>query len=258
MLHSAGCRAQILLGEANTFPFAARSVGPAEAVIYGAKTELTAAALPARRTPELIEACLPLFPMLVPAQSVLHTGLANVGAILHPTITLLNADRIQRGDSFDFYCEGVTPHVASVLQAADSERLRIARAYGVAACSLQSWIASAYGHRAESLLDSIGGNPAYAGIKAPNTLVHRYILEDVPTGLIPLLELGGAAGLASPTLANLVKMARIRLDGKQWQEPRTLASLGLDGLTTQESAPGLNATSSQHRLVQTPFSIISK
>jgi opine dehydrogenase len=234
VLREAGCRATPLIGEANTFPFAARCVVPGKAAIFGAKSDLMAAALPAQRTAELIAACRPIFPMLRGAESVLHTGLANVGAILHPVITLLNAARIKAGDSFDFYAHGVTPAVAETLAAADAERIRIASAYGVQASSLQAWIAEAYGHHAESVLDAIGGNPAYAGIKAPTTLVHRYLLEDVPTGLVPLLELGRAAGVAAPTLTKLVQMAQMAVDVEPWTQPRTLASLGLEGLTTAQ------------------------
>ena len=234
VLRAAGCRADILLGEANSFPFAARNVGPAEAVIFGAKAELAAAALPANRTAELVSACRPFLPMLAAAPSVLHTGLSNLGAIMHPTITLLNAERIERGDTFDFYSEGVTQRVADVLAAADEERLRVADAFGVAVQSLPTWIAAAYGHHAESIKEAVGGNPAYVGIKAPGTLLHRYLLEDVPTGLIPLIELGEAAGLALPTLRYLVNLARTKLGGERWQNPRTLASLGLAGLGVDE------------------------
>jgi opine dehydrogenase len=232
VLREAGCRARVLLGEANTFPFAARAVGPADAVIYGAKSELFAAALPATETPELLAACRPLLPMLAPAGSVLQTGLGNLGAILHPVIALGNAERIEAGESFDFYAEGVTPHVAVTLAAADAERLRIARAYGVRARSLRDWIASAYGHHADGVREAVGGNPAYVGIKAPATLEHRYLLEDVPTGLIPLLELGGAAGLALPALTDLVDRCRVLLGGEPWPRQRTLDVLGLDGLGT--------------------------
>jgi opine dehydrogenase len=232
VLRQAGCRARILLGEANTFPFAARSAGPA-AFVYGSKAEVLAAALPASRTPELLDACRPLLPMLAPARSVLHTGLTNLGAILHPAITLHNAERIRRSDSFDFYTEGVTPAVAATLAAADAERLRIARAYGVSVCSLREWVASAYGHHADSVREAVGGNPAYVGIKAPTSLDHRYLLEDVPTGLVPLMELGRAAGLASPTLRGLVELGRVVLGGQRWHNPRTLAALGLNGLDTE-------------------------
>jgi opine dehydrogenase len=229
-LRQAGCRARVLLGEANTFPFAARTVRPAEAVIFGAKAEVQAAALPATRTPELLAACRPFLPMLAPARSVLHTGLANVGAVLHPVITLLNARRIEAGERFDFYADGVTPRVAAVLAAADAERLRVARAYGVAAASLRAWVAAAYGHQADTVQGAVGGNPAYVGIKAPTTLEHRYLLEDVPTGLIPLLELGAAARLALPMLTALVDRCRVVLGGEPWPRQRTLDALGLEGL----------------------------
>jgi opine dehydrogenase len=234
VLHAAGCRARVLLGEANTFPLAARSVGPGEAVVFGAKEDVQAAALPATRTSELVAAWRPLLPMLSEANSVLHTGLANVGALLHPVITLYNAERIARGDSFDFYTEGVTARVASVLAAADAERQAIARAYGIDVLSLRGWIAAAYGHHAECIQAAVGGNPAYRGIKAPTTLDHRYLLEDVPTGLVPLLELGEAAGLALPTLGGLVNLARSTLGGELWRGARTLDVLGLAGLDTAE------------------------
>jgi opine dehydrogenase len=229
-LREAGFHARILLGEANTFPLAARNVGPAAAVVFGAKSEVRAAALPARRTGELLAAWQPLLPMLRPARSVLHTGLANVGAILHPIITLLNAGRIARGESFDFYTEGVTPRVAAVLAAADAERLRVAQAYRVAVSSLPEWIATAYGHHAATVQAAVGANPAYVGIKAPGTLEHRYLLEDVPTGMIPLIELGEAAGVAVPMLRSLVDGARSLLGIRHWERPRTLEALGLQGL----------------------------
>lgn len=231
VLRESGCRAEILLGEANTFPLAARAVGPA-AVVFGTKADVGAAALPATRTPELLAAWRPFLPMLSADGSVLHTGLANLGAILHPVITLSNAGRIRRGETFDFYTEGVTPPVAALLAAADAERLQVARAYGVAVASLRDWIAAAYGHRADTLLAAVAGNPAYVGIKAPVSLRHRYLLEDVPTGLIPLIELGRAAGLAVPTLRGLVARARAVLGGGAWPRARTLDTLGLSGLNT--------------------------
>ena len=85
-----------------------------------------------------------------------------------------------------------------------------------------------------TMREAVGGNPAYVGIKAPNTLDHRYLLEDVPTGLIPLIELGEAAGLAVPTLKSLVDTCRITLGGEPWQGQRTLDVLGLDGLSTED------------------------
>jgi opine dehydrogenase len=257
VLQEAGCRADILLGEANTFPLAARAVAPAEACIFGTKAELLAAALPAWRTPELVAACRSVLPMLSAARSVLHTGLSNLGAIIHPVITLFNAERIERGDSFDFYVDGVTAHVADVLAAADEERLAIAEAYGEPVQSLIEWVATAYGHHADTVREALAGNPAYIGIKAPGTLQHRYLLEDVPTGLIPLIELGAAAGLALPTLRYLVNLGQRKLGEQAWQRPRTLEALGLDGLGTAEIRArivfGSGRAEPRERPVDTPF-----
>ena len=230
VLRECGCHADILLGEANTFPLAARGVGPAAAVVFGAKDEVNAAALPAERTGELLANWQPVLPMLAAARSVLHTGLANVGAILHPVITLLNADRIVSATPFDFYAEGVTPEVAAVLADADAERLRIARAYHVTTDSIPQWIAAAYGHHGATMQAAVAGNPSYVGIKAPTTIRHRYLLEDVPTGLVPLIALANAAGMSAPTLTRLVGLARQTLGGELWQRPRTLAALGLQGM----------------------------
>jgi opine dehydrogenase len=246
VLREEGCRAEIVLGETNSFPLTSRQVAPGDAVIFGTKAELTAAALPARDTARLIAECSAFLPMLEPARSVLHTGLSNVGAILHPTITLLNAGRIERGESFDFYTEGVTAHVAQVLAAADAERLRIARAYGESVQPLTEWIASAYGHRADTVHAALAGNPAYVGIKAPTTIRHRYLFEDVPTGLIPLIELGAAAGLALPTLRSLVNLAELHLGGEVLRDRRSLESLGLGGRSIAEIRSVI-ASGEQHR-----------
>jgi opine dehydrogenase len=100
----------------------------------------------------------------------------------------------------------------------------------VPACPLLDWLASAYGYRAATLRDTLTGNPAYAGIKAPATLEHRYLLEDGPTGLVPLVALGGAAGLHLPVLRGLVERAKAALGGEAWRRPRTLAALGLAGM----------------------------
>ena len=142
--------------------------------------------------------------------------------------------RIIRGDEFDFYTDGVTDRVADVLAAADARRVRIASAYGEAVQTLPEWIAAAYGHRACSMRGVIAGNPAYAGIKAPTTIHHRYLLEDVPTGLVPLVELGRVAGLASTTLKSLAIRAESLLGVEVRQNERSLDSLGLTGLCVAE------------------------
>ncbi|MCG0239055.1 MAG: NAD/NADP octopine/nopaline dehydrogenase family protein [Firmicutes bacterium] len=253
-LDAAGCSARVLVGEAQTFPFASRTLGPGVAAILGVKRTVPVAALPARRTPELIALFRPLLPMLEPAPSVLHTSLENMGAVLHPAITLLNAGRIEAGPGFRFYAEGVTPGVARAVATVDGERLAVARAFGTPVRSLLEWLRDAYGGappdpwgeepagglaeawgaEAAALQAALARNPAYADILAPLSLDHRYLWEDVPTGLVPLAALGAAAGVETPAISGLVHLAA-SLHGRDYAaQGRTLARMGLSGLGPDE------------------------
>ncbi len=230
-----GCLADVTVGEAQTFPFASRAIGPGMANILGIKRGVPVAALPSSRTPLLLERCLPLLPMLTPATSVLHTSFENMGAMLHPVITLLNAGRIEgAGGSFRFYTDGLTSAVAAVLAAADAERCAVARAYGVPARTLQEWLADAYGGHEADLRRAVIRNPAYQEIMAPTAIDHRYLREDVPTGLVPLAELGGAAGVACPTLEGLISLTGALLGCDYRMNGRNLAALGLQGVDPAE------------------------
>ena len=53
------------------------------------------AALPAIRTPLVLETLHTAYPPFINGLSALYTGLNNMGAICHPALTLLNAGRIE-------------------------------------------------------------------------------------------------------------------------------------------------------------------
>ena len=69
----------------------------------------------------------------------------NMGAIFHPALTILNAGRIEstHGD-FEFYIDGVTPSVATVLDALDRERVTVASSLGIRARTAMEWLELAY------------------------------------------------------------------------------------------------------------------
>ncbi|MBU2611778.1 MAG: NAD/NADP octopine/nopaline dehydrogenase family protein, partial [Chloroflexi bacterium] len=122
-----GCKADVTVAEAETFIYASRSDGPAQARIFRIKEAVPLAALPATRTQQVLDAIGPAYPQFIDGVNVLQTGLNNMGAIFHPALTLLNAGWIEatHGD-YQFYIDGVTPSVARVLEALDRERVTIA------------------------------------------------------------------------------------------------------------------------------------
>jgi opine dehydrogenase len=235
VLCEAGCTADVIVAEAETFLFASRSNGPAEAHIFRRKNTLPLAALPSTRTQEVLDILQEVYPQFIAAPNVLYTSLNNMGAVFHPALTLLNAGWIEAsGGDFEFYIDGVTPSTAHVLERLDRERVTVATAMGVRAQSAQEWLARAYSAYGENLFESIHANPGYKGITAPRTLRHRYIFEDVPYSLVPISALGRRFGVDVVAMEAMIQLACV-LHGTDYRHRgRTLARMGLEGLSVTE------------------------
>jgi opine dehydrogenase len=75
-----------------------------------------------------------------------------------------------------------------------------------------------------------GSDGPYQATGPPKSLDHKFITEDVPTGLIPISALGRAAGVETPGMDALVELVR-KMTGKEFAaEARTLEHLGLGGM----------------------------
>ena len=230
-----GCKADVTIAEAETFIYASRSDGPAQVRIFRIKEAVPVAALPATRTPQVLEALATAFPQFIDGVSVLHTGLNNMGAIFHPALTILNAGRIEStlGD-FEFYMEGVTASTARLLEALDRERVTVAASLGIRARTALEWLQMAYNARGEDLNEAIHNQTGYVGIKAPSTLNHRYIFEDVPMSLVPIAALGQHYGVSVRGMDSIIRLGCIIHRTDYWRRGRTLEKLGIDRLSVGE------------------------
>lgn len=235
VLRQQGSDADVVVAETETLIYASRSEGPAEARIFRIKEAVGVAALPASRTPQVLDALSPAYPQFIDGQSVLHTGLNNMGAIFHPALTLLNAGRIEStGGEFQFYIDGVTPSVARVLEALDRERVTVASALGIRARTALEWLRMAYDATGTDLHEAIHNQRGYYGIKAPRTLNHRYITEDVPMSMVPIAALGHRYGVRVRGIESLIRLACIIHQTDYWRRGRTLDKLGIEQLSVYE------------------------
>jgi opine dehydrogenase len=235
VLCDASCTADVTIAEAGTFIYASRLDGPAQARIFRIKEALPLAALPATRTAHVLEVIRPAYPQFIDGINVLHTGLDNMGAVFHPALTLLNAGRIEstRGD-FEFYIEGVTPSVARVLEVIDRERVTVASSLGIRAQTAMEWLKMAYDATGSDLNETIHNQPGYYGIKAPATLNHRYLFEDIPMSLVPIAALGQRYGVSTGGIDAIIKLACIIHRTDYWRRGRTLERLGITQLSVSE------------------------
>ncbi|MEW5869364.1 MAG: NAD/NADP octopine/nopaline dehydrogenase family protein [Chloroflexota bacterium] len=230
-----GCQADVTIAEAETFIYASRADGPAQARIFRIKEAVPLAALPAKRTQQVLETIQPAYPQFIDGQNVLHTGLNNMGAIFHPALTLLNAGRIEstHGD-FQFYIDGVTPATARVLEVLDRERVTVASSLGIRARTALEWLHMAYNTIGDDLHEAIQNQPGYYGIKAPSTLNHRYIFEDVPMSLVPIASFAQQYGVSVRGIESIIRLACIIHRTDYWRRGRTLDKLGIAGLSVTE------------------------
>jgi opine dehydrogenase len=235
VLRDEGCKADVTIAEAETFIYASRSDGPAEARIFRIKEAVPLAALPATRNERVLEAIHSVYPQFIDGVNVLNTGVNNMGTIFHPALTLLNAGWIEstHGD-YQFYIDGVSPSVARVLEALDRERVTVASSLGIRARTAMEWLKMAYDTTGEDLHEAIQNQPGYYGIKAPATLNHRYIFEDVPMSMVPLASLGERFGVSVRGMNSIIRLACIVHRTDYWKRGRTVDKLGIGDLSVGE------------------------
>ena len=229
----AGCQADVRLCETNSLFYAARA-GGGTVRISGVKKELSLAALPASQTQGIIDSLADVYPQLIPAANVLETSLNNMNTIVHPLPVLLNAGRIESGQEFRHYFDGITPAIGDLLEQMDRERVAVGRTYRVEVLSLRDAYRCYYQVEGDKMADLCRMTQAHAGIMAPKALDSRLITEDVPMGLVPIAELGRAAGVPTPIFDAVITLASALVQKDLRAGGRTLESLGIAGLSRQE------------------------
>jgi opine dehydrogenase len=234
-LDAAGCRAAVDIAEMDNYPYSCWRLAPDRIRPIVKKRWLQIATFPGSRVGQVFPRLSPLFPNAVAAPSIISTGFTNANAMLHVANCVANAGKIDRGESYKFYAEGVTPAVARLYQAINAERVAIAAAFGTAVPTLEDWFERVYGVRGASLDESCrllttNSDGPYQATGTPTAWTHKYITEDVPTGLTPMRELGKAAGMATPAIDAVVTLAQVLAGHDFAAEARTLARLGLAGM----------------------------
>jgi len=234
-LIDSGLKARPVVAEAQTFIYASRALSRDRGRIFRVKNGVPLAALPSYWTPEVLGVLDNAFPQFIAGSNVLATSIENIGAIFHPALTILNAGWIEAtGGDFDYYIQGITRSVAVVLQKMDDERLAVARALGMRSVSAREWLYLSYDSPGADLYEAIQNTSGYRGIKAPATIAHRYISEDVPMSLVPISSIGSMLGVPTPTIDMIVELGSM-LHGKDYRaEGRTVERLGLVGLSVKD------------------------
>jgi opine dehydrogenase len=234
-LAAAGCAARVDVAEMDNYPYSCWRRSPTRIAPIVSKRFLQIATFPGDRIDAVFPRLAPLFPHASAAPTIAHTGFTNANAMLHVANCVANAGKIDRGEGYRFYAEGVTPLVANLYRAINAERIAVAAALGADVPTLEAWFERTYGVRGATLSETCqllttNTDGPYQATGTPKSFGHKYISEDVPVGLVPMSALGRAAGIATPAIDALIEIVHCMTGEDYAAAGRTLRRMGLSGM----------------------------
>lgn len=211
------------IAETQTIVYTCRRNADNHTTIYALKPDVRIAAISGSDLDYImskIPACLK--PYFQKERSVGYTSFDNVGMVLHCSPVLMNIGWIESSKAdFKYYYDGISPSVAGFIQKIDDERQAVAKAAGFEVESVSDWLKRTYGVQGNDLYECVKNNESYREIDAPPSIACRYILEDVPNGLVPIEYLGRELGVDTPNISTIVNLASsvlnrdFRAEGRQ-------------------------------------------
>lgn len=191
------------LAELTGFPVLGAIVGRT-ARISVVKRHLPIGVLDPADSSRVIDAIRAYLPDVEPAASLLATSLANTNNVVHPPLAVLNAARIDAALPFRFYREGLSAAGARLIEAVDGERLSVTDALGLERVSIEEWFRRFYGDQGlagDDIGTMLGTFRPLAESLGPTSLRHRYLTDDVGSGLAVIEAVGQRLGLRMPVTA---------------------------------------------------------
>jgi len=224
--------------ETNTLPYACRKIEEGKVNIWGVKTHISIASLPAANIEEVSKMLNGFFIMPIsPLKNSLEISFSNPNMIVHCPTMILNAGRIESTNgNFMFYCEGMTKSVCKIMEKMDKERTTVGKKLNLDLISTYDWLKETYSLKGEDLHALLSTNPAYGqhGVDAPKVLNHRYLTEDVPHLLVPVASFGKLLGIQTPIIDCIITLASTINGTDHFKKGRNIDKLGLSGMSIKE------------------------
>jgi len=158
----------------------------------------------------------------------------NGSGIFHPWMMLGNADRIQRGEKFQFYREGLTTTVIeNMLECFDVVR-DIRRALRFEDATLLDVMNNHYPQNFSSVADFGERSPAHGDFPSPSTMNNRMLIEDIVIHYVWWWELAVKVGVDAGPLERAIQQACEIADQDFFQIGSRMARYGLESLTSSQ------------------------
>ena len=243
-LIKSGCHARPLIAETQSIIYTCRKLSWDTVKVLNFKRNILFSCLRPEDTEKIfakIPKCLKAF--LTPCSSIIDTSFGNVGMILHCAPVIFNTGWIEyKQVQFKYYYNGITQTIANFLERLDKERIMVAALLNIEIESTKDWLKRIYFASGDTLYECIQSIDAYKEIDAPETVRHRYIFEDIPTGLVPLEMIGKILNLPMKNTGNIIDVANSLFETDFRKIGRNSSKLGMGDLTdAKELLAFLNA-----------------
>lgn len=235
ILKEKGVKKDVKIAETECLIYATRLTEPGRCAIMASKEKVLLSALPAKDTKEVLKKVNELYPQFSAAANVFETSINNINFVLHPTPVIMNACAIEEIGPYTYHHYGVTPSVAKVMEAVNDEKMAVAKALGIKQIHTSEILARYYGAKGKNFYEALCDCKAYKVHKSPDSLKYRYVVEDVPYGLVPLASLGEHLGVPTQTIRSIIQIASVMNQTDYWAEGRTVEKLGLAKMSAKDT-----------------------
>ena len=224
-LRTYDCHAEVVLAETGTSVYSCARMAPNAVFVNGVKAWTEITSFPAGVEEQIIAMLGKAFPQLEPGTNTLETGLNNPNPSGHIPDYVFNLglakDDRARG-TFHFR-ELWTEPVQRVKAQMESERLAVMSAMGFDGLTRDEFVRRCYPPGSGTRI--LAGAP-----RIGPELLPRYIWEDVPAGLVPLVALAAASGVKAPVCQMILDVVCLLFEADFVENGRNLQQLGIGEL----------------------------
>lgn len=233
-LEDYGFKDDITIAESNTLIYATRSPMPGKADILGKKDRILVSALPANKTSEVCALLKEAYEEVEEAKNVLVPSIDNTNPVVHCAPILFSASWVESDEEWYFYHSAISKSVGKFIEKIDAERMEIGKVLGLVEnedlFAVIKQYEIEYNVKKDTISEAVKNTDAYKDLKGPKSLHVRYLLEDIPMGLIPLSSMGKLLGVKTDTIDIVIKLAEMLLEVDLHKDARTAEKLGLEGM----------------------------
>ena len=213
---------------------AGRRKSGSEVAILTLRKQVDVATLPVAAAGHGLELCRSLFgEFFVPRDDLVSISLSNLNPQNHLGQVIGNFTRIERGEAWENW-QGYTDCVGRLIEALDAERLAIAASLGYAVRNVREHFALSF-HVPEGPVSAMTRVIAERDSSpGPASLETRYVVEDVPFGIVVTALLARIAGVAAPLHEAGIAIVSALYGRDFRRENDLLPELGIERMSVNE------------------------